>query len=399
VKGVIKSARIIIPRLCVSGGFLGLLLSCSCATENPAHPRLPGAVTMNQDAGRSGPLILTVRLRDGEQLPLVVDTGTSGTVLDKSLEPQLGKLLGQVTIQSWGKHEKKNLYAAPKLYLDSVPLMTGSNILTSDFKPLSHDAGRTVMGILGLDVLEHYCVQLDFTAGQIRFLDDEHADKEKWGQAFPMVALNSKDPRPAVAENLLGAQGPHSLIDSGYLADGWLMPRFYRQWTNQAVPPPTREARSPNGRFGGETYRDVSLDENNVESDGIGLRFLARHLVTLDFPNRMMYLKRTSDWPLANRELEAAVKPTAHSASDFLKRLKEKGQLPGWSKDDGGGTAYFYFHHSPHLDSVTVEAQKKGDPSIYHYTCTRASKGSPWKLQKAWRTDPNGGTIQKYPVP
>ncbi len=39
------------------------------------------------------------------------------------------------------------------------------------------------------------------------------------------------------------------------------------------------------------------------ESSGgntIGLRFLARHLVTFNFPKRMMYLKRTSVGPLAD---------------------------------------------------------------------------------------------------
>ena len=60
------------------------------------------------------------------------------------------------------------------------------------------------MGILGIDVLEHYCIQLDFAAGKMRFLDDQHADKSAWGKAFPIVPLNEQDPRPAVAENLFG---------------------------------------------------------------------------------------------------------------------------------------------------------------------------------------------------
>jgi hypothetical protein len=398
VKSVIKFASTIL-RFRVPGGFLGLLLLCSCATEKPTQPPLPDAMTMNKDAGRGGPLILTVRLQNGEQLPLVVDSGTSGTILDKSLEPQLGEPRGQETIQSWGKQEKKNLYAAPKLYWGGVPLMTGSNIMTSDFKQLSRDAGRPIMGILGLDVLEHYCVQLDFAAGTVRFFDDERADQTKWGKAFPMVALNSKDGRPAVAQNLLGVQGPHSLIDSGYQSDGWLMPKFYRQWTNRAVPPSQGESRSPNGRFGGETYRDVSPDENNVESDGIGLRFLARHLVTLDFPKRTMYLKRTSDEPLVDKTLEAEVESAANSANDFLKGLKEKGELPGWSKNDHGKATHFYLEHHPHFDSGTMDVQKTDGSSHYHYTVTRTSKGNPWKLQKAWRTNQDGRTIEEYPVP
>ncbi|MGO8696483.1 MAG: NPCBM/NEW2 domain-containing protein [Limisphaerales bacterium] len=160
--------------------------------------------------------------------------------------------------------------------------------------------GRPIAGILGYDCLRHYCVQLDFTALKMRFLDGEHADKQAWGTAFPIVPLNSEDGRPAVAENLLGARGPHSLIDSGYDTDGWLMPKYFQFWSNTAVPPGSDQARSPDGLFGGQKYPLISLNANDVESDGIGLRFLARHLVTLDFPRHTMYLQRRSVGPLPN---------------------------------------------------------------------------------------------------
>jgi hypothetical protein len=165
------------------------------------------------------------------------------------------------------------------------------------------------MGILGMDVLEHYCIQLDFAAGKMRFLDDTRADKHKWGKAFPIVALNAQDSRPAVAYDLLGLQGPHSLIDSGCDSDGWLMPKYFDQWTNQAVAPPKAEARSPNGYFDGEKYLFVSLARNDVESDGIGLRFLARHLVTLDFPDHTLHLKRQSIGPLPDPRLKTTPMP------------------------------------------------------------------------------------------
>jgi hypothetical protein len=54
----------------------------------------------------------------------------------------------------------------------------------------------------------------------------------------------------------------------------------------------------------------------------------------------------------------------------------------------------------PHPDSAAFDhLLKKGDSSIYHYEFTRASKTSPWKLQKAWRADQNDQTVEEYPVP
>ena len=49
--------------------------------------------------------------------------------------------------------------------------------------------------------------------------------------------------------------------------------------------------------------------------------------------------------------------------------------------------------------SATVEVLKDDDSSIYHYQVTRASEEGPWKLQKAWRTDQTGRTLEEYPVP
>jgi hypothetical protein len=285
------------------GSYLSLLFLCCCATENAVGATLPAEVPINQEAGGGGWLVVTLRLESGQELPVVVDTGTSVTFFDKSLEPQLGNPLDTAEFQSWGTKKKVNVYAAPKVFLGGAPLMMPQRILTDDFKSWASATGHPVMGMLSLDCLRHYCIQLDFAAGKMRFLDDEQADKQKWGKAFPIVPLNPQDGRAAVAENLFGAQGPHSLIDSGISEDGWLMPKYFQQWTNRAVPPEKGEARFPNGAFGGEKYPLVSLQRIDVESDGIGLRFLARHLVTLDFPKQTMYLQRQSIGPLPDARL------------------------------------------------------------------------------------------------
>jgi hypothetical protein len=72
---------------------LGLLFLCSCAAPTPVHPPLPAETYFNYGAGRGNPLLLTLHLEDGKPLLFVVDTGCNDTVLDKSLEPELGKRL------------------------------------------------------------------------------------------------------------------------------------------------------------------------------------------------------------------------------------------------------------------------------------------------------------------
>jgi len=118
----------------------------------------------------------------------------------------------------------------------------------------------------------------------------------------------------------------------------------------------------------------------------LGLRFLARHLVTFDFPKGMMYLKPTSRGPLLDQDTQAAL--------EFLKSLKENGRLPGWPENEEGP---IYLEAQP--DAQTYDFRKNGDPVTSHYRVMRESKDHPWKLQKAWRTDQNGHPIEEDPVP
>src|SRR5262249_12678159 len=152
------------------------------------------------------------------------------------------------------------------------------------------------------DILKNYCIQLDFKARRIRFLDYEHSNKEDWGQA---LALNQLSDGCFYTEaSLIGVAGRGTLIDSGSLRDGWLRPDIYDRWMNLSNPA-SGESRFPKGRLRNETYPELDLqklDENAIASEdlhtgfnGIGIQFLSLHLVTFDFPNRTMYLKRTSE--------------------------------------------------------------------------------------------------------
>jgi hypothetical protein len=393
------------------GIFLGLLLLCSCATQNSIHSQLPATVAMNKDAGREGLLVVVVRLANGEKLPLVVDTGAPITAFDKSLEPKLGQRLDTGTLRNFGVKQDVGVYAAPKLYLGNVLLQTaGTNVIAVDRQKMADQGWQSLMamGFLGMDVLRNYCIQLDFAAGKMRFLDDEHADKTKWGEPFPLTDIG--DGCFSINDNLAGVKGLDSVIDTGLDNSGWLQPVLFRQWTNHESSA-DETIYSPDGTLGGEIYRDLDLrvldakslesDDTHIKFNGIGLRVLAENLVTLDFPKRTMYLKRTSEWPLATRDLEAAMKSAAKSSMQSMEQLLHSNRLPGASKGDHGKATAFHYNHVPlpYLDTATWDTLISGNSSIYHYTFTRAAKDGPWKLKKAWRTDQVGHTIEEYPLP
>ena len=269
--------------------------------------------------------------------------------------------------------------------------MTGSNVLAGDLEKPSSLSGRPIMGVLGMDCLRHYCIQLDFEAGKLRFLNSDRVDAAQLGKAFP---LTFRWACPFIhCSSLSGGEVAYLWIDTGYNKDGALNSELFRREVRGRTLRVDGDA--ANGRkperawlpecvWNGETYTNLIL--GNVDSNVLGLRFLARHLVTFDFPKRTMYLKQTSIGPLVDENMEAA--------ADFLKSLKEKGQVPGWSEDDEGPIVL-----EAHPSSETYDFRKNGDSATCHYRVNRASKDSPWKLQNAWRTDQNDHTIEEFPVP
>jgi hypothetical protein len=388
---------------CAPGVIFSLLFLCSCAA---IHSRLPADVPMNKDVVCENGLMVTLRLKSGEELLFAVDTGAPCTLLDKSLEPKLGHRFDTVPMYSWGSKRGCGLYLAPKLYLGDTPLkMTGDGILTCDLRSVALPGNPRILGILGMNVLEHYCIQLDFEARKLRFLNPRQLNVADLGKAFPISFLSMDQNErglyhPVIQQrSLLGGPIANLLIDTGLRIDGTVNSALFQR---EIVEQRRQEGNAVRGDIGrvwfaecvwnGETYTNLLLGdgggafENGKVGNLIGLGFLARHLATFDFPHRMMYLKQTRTGPLVDGNMEAA--------EAFLNGLKAKGELPGWPGSDIGA---IYLDAFP--DHEEFDGRKNGDPSDYHYQVGRPSKDSPRKLQKAWRTDQDGQTIEEYPVP
>jgi hypothetical protein len=386
--------------------FVTLALLFLCPTQNILSATPPGDLTMNKDAGRGGLLFVMVRLDDGEKLPFVLDTGNPTTCLDQSLEPKLGNRVRSEPLWAFGVRSQINVYSAPHLYLGKTLLLkNGSLIVTHDCRQMSADVGRPILGVLGMDILRNYCIQLDFTANKIRFLDDKHADKSDWGTSFPISYI--QDGCPSIGDNLVGAAGISSLIDTGCDYDGWLIPQLFQQWTDSTSPHLNGQTHAPNGILAGQTYPDLNLrgvdpkllssGDTHIQFNGLGLHFLSRHLVTLDFPNNTLYLKRTSVDALDHKGISPDAKSNIESSAKILKTLAQNGQLPGWSKTDELATSKVTFVFDS--GAVTFNVQKNADLSIYHYKFSQSYEGGSWHLTRAWHTDTIGHIIQEYPIP
>lgn len=289
--------------------FVCVSLLCSCSTQPKPLAKdpltvelptqLPSECTAHESFRHGFPLALTVRLGDESEALLLVDTGCGKTTLDASFEPSLGPCLGREWVARLeGGTKKARVFAAPKLYLGNTRLMTGDTILTGKVAG-PHDC--PYKGILGMDCLWHYCIQMDFAAGKVRFLAPYHLQHEDLGTAFPMAARLGV---PLIDMNLSGVGSLRFMVDSGFwnVVDETLTPTLMRKASESKIMTPTsllvgfRVFSCQSMIIGGQSYNDLLFGEIPIEGvpiqGFIGLRFLARHVATFDFPNRVLYLKR-----------------------------------------------------------------------------------------------------------
>jgi hypothetical protein len=277
-------------------------LFCSCRapewySKDSKSPELPADVAFNTEAGHGDYLFITVRSENGENWLFGVDTGGPVTVLDKSLEGRLGKHLSAKQIQTgWMGKIPVGVFASPKLYLGKTPLVMGDEVWTTDLSRFSYR--HRMMGVLGMDCLRHYCLQLDFAADKMTFLDPDAVEANS-GKAFPLKFSRAGI---TIQTAFINDAEVDSGIDSAEYLDGSLeSDQFQRalnkypetmvtQWTNSDGTV-FRKAQFSSCNFGGETYTNVVVREHANGGNTIGLHLLSRHLVTLNFPKRTMYLQ------------------------------------------------------------------------------------------------------------
>jgi hypothetical protein len=274
------------------------LLAGSCSSVSPPTVvEVPGEVRFNPGAGRGEALCVILRRPNGEAWKFIVDTGAPDTMLDRSLEPQLGPLLGHGQANyGWFGQRPVKVFAAPRLSLGGLPLRTGARVFTDDFARLF--PRRQVQGILGMDCLRNYVVQLDFGGGKMRLLDPTRPPGGTLGQPY---RLRTSSGALYIESDFFGTGRAAFQVDTGCTIDAVLERRLFEQVLLSHRPVRSRTFSSPAGRpvqecvfaqgtFDGTTYSRLLVD--GADDNLLGLRFLARHGVTFDFPRDTLFLRR-----------------------------------------------------------------------------------------------------------
>jgi len=265
-------------------------------SENPSANPLRGEFTI----GKEGRLIVLPVTLSNREVRFLLDTGASRSAVDSSFKGELGQSRGQNLLQTPSGRKPAETFDWPDARLGNQVFKSALPILSIDLDPLRRASNEKIYGVIGMDVLGRCCVQIDFDRGLIRFLEGLSEQRDELGvkvrlefadDGSPFIAgyVGRETPEYFLIDT--GAQG-NSLTDASF--DELLAAGAIRAGNGFASMTIAGELHGERGRLGGLTvgpftHRGIRVARVNVSS--LGLRYLSRFLVTLDFPGQALYLK------------------------------------------------------------------------------------------------------------
>ena len=307
--------------------FLAGLFPAGCRPAEPARTSAPTVLAQFPIPEAGDPILLPVSF-EGREYLFKLDTASSHTVFDTSLKDKLGKAIKAVKVKTAAGPIKGELFHAPDAFLGPLNLKDCRRIGVIDIDPGSPVGQKKYHGIIGMNFLKKYVVQIDSDEGLLSFLEPEpdrgifsflwpktkkHSD---WGQEI-RIEHKLLSPIPYIKGSVDGKKVTF-MVDTGYVfhidspnlpvsdTTGELEARIFKMSPSKIQYETTRTHRIPGkagtssqstssaafARFsiGTLQYKDVIFDQS--QKSVLGMPFLSRHLVTFDFPNHRMYLKK-----------------------------------------------------------------------------------------------------------
>lgn len=322
--------------------FCALGFTAQCGEPAKQHSAIDATVLgeFRIAAGAANPLMLPVSFAD-RRILAVLDTGSSVTVFDAALRPLLGTPSGfRRTITPNGERRIER-FPAPELGIGRLRVGAGQNtVACSDLRTLREFCGKDIRLVIGMDVLKGRVVRIDRLSGKLSFLRQPPLEA---AGAIPVKYFGGT---PWVVGTVGTADSSWFQVDTGCCGDyclGSLSKELFDNLRSRRslVLLPGGGAATLSGttavRLGqltlplfisNYTCRSAIFAEESYCS--LGLAFIYRYTVTLDFVNDRVYLDVATD-PFSAFGLQTAWRHQELVVSSVVKggRAERLGILEG----------------------------------------------------------------------
>jgi hypothetical protein len=240
----------------------------------------------------------------GREAQFVLDTGSVATVVDTTLAEHLAPLKRSEQPHVDGLPE---MYELPDTYLTGSKLKIVGETACLDLSENRIATGHDIGGILGMSFLKDYVLQIDFDRGHVRFLKSVSELKQT-----AMKMSHDRFGRPVLTVKLATDRSVPMVVDTGMAVTGIgeVNRTIFRELLAEnkvTVKGPPGRASSVSGNLVGRNGRLSSIRLGNFEHQQLGIRegsmnalgllYLSRYQLTLDFPHDTIYLEKGDRFP------------------------------------------------------------------------------------------------------
>jgi len=257
--------------------------------------------------GDGDTLLLPVCIK-GKTYLFALDTGAEVSLYDRSLP--LGEPKDTIRLRTSTGVTNVQLFDCPEATLGKLRLQTETPVIGMDLRKFRQVDGQEIYGILGMDVLRHHIVCLDFDAGLVTFL---RAADRRSGQ--PVKLTLERGTLPLVEMNIPGWGPERFLVDTGSIGigSGDLTADLFTTLAGKkklaTVGSTLTLTLSDNQtqrigqveRVGLDQFEHAGLLFCASGQNVLGLDYWVRYTVTFDFPGAVMYLKPSKHFTRADQ--------------------------------------------------------------------------------------------------
>jgi predicted aspartyl protease len=264
--------------------------------EGPGVTIPPELILQRFAVNKGGDALLVPVKIAGKDRLFVVDTGCTTTVVEESLP--LGEPQRVVTADTPAGKVNVRLYRVPEASVGGLPLGV-DEVMGVDLKWIRELFGYPIEGILGMDFLGRYVVHIDFDRGELLLLKSVPKDS---GEVVP-IRSNSGG-LPELKAWISPQQDVQFLIDTGWIShDSGKMERGSLSQSGDFEKVGSSLSETASGTHASSEFRgkrislggfsvDQPIFDESPTMSLLGLGFWSRFVVTFDFPNQNMYLRK-----------------------------------------------------------------------------------------------------------
>lgn len=275
-----------------------------------AEPSRP-TILAEFDIDQGGAPLMIPAVISGKTYRLMLDTGAAFSVLHVAHRAALGQAVGKVDTETLAGEVEVDLFRVRNMQIGALTLAKFYDMSCIPLHAFKDAQGKTIDGLLGMDVLRDFVIEIDFDAGKLRFCKsaveagravrlswDDQRDVAFWDRTPAMLGMLDGAAR---AENFLidtGGIGTNAgslradvydaLLKSGRLAPASAAPDEYVVHAGGRID--LKRGRASGLSMGGYHHRQL-LFLRVPDISSLGLGYFARYRVTFDFPNSIMYLR------------------------------------------------------------------------------------------------------------